>query len=194
MAEKKLMVRKHVVAQAEDSERKGVSNLIVGSRLNAVQLWGGILASALLLIQHTKQVQDKGLQDYVFWFVVLMNITNNIATAVQQAFNLFEVSKIHEEAFADIRATFWSFATLSGRFHGKTHEEAFAEFSDKVVRVKHRESEEVRSARSKGKQKADHTDGSTTGSQALTARPRLMNASMHLQAQESFRVMQPQRQ
>lgn len=105
----------------------------------------------------------------------MLSVVNNLATAVQQAFNLFEVSKIHEEAFSEIQATFWSFATLSGRFLNKTHETAFAEFADKVVRVKRHESEQVRAARTKGRQAAGNDKDDNAPADEF-ATPRLRRA------------------
>lgn len=52
------MIRRQVIKQAEESEELAFANLTIGTRLNATQLWGGILASALLLVQHTQQVQN----------------------------------------------------------------------------------------------------------------------------------------
>ena len=170
--QRKVQIMKHFGKSAIDSFAQSKVTLLWGQRLNIVTLVGGMLVSGLLLVQHTEQVAKLGWYDILFWIVVSLSIINNIATGFQQLFNLFELAKVYDEAYAKMMKSFWSYATNSGQFKNKTHEEGFHEFCDLVTKITTEESENVRAARLKARNSQGDAANKQVQSESSSSRMR----------------------
>ena len=152
---RKRQIDRNLLHHAGESQANAMWSQSWGMRLNMVMLWFGIIVSALIVVQHSQQVDNLNLQDTIFWILIIFSLLNNVATGTQQLFNFFDVAKTHEEAFAKMDNIAWSYFMNTGEFENMTHEEGFSLFAKKIIEVKFEESENLRNAKNKGREAAE---------------------------------------
>ena len=91
--------------------------------LDVVALYGGIFVSGLVVIQQSTQVNSASLQDELYWLLVVLSITVNLAVGTQQLQNYPELARIYETLLQDMDYTLWSYLTLCNEFNSSTHTE-----------------------------------------------------------------------
>lgn len=154
---RKRQIDRNLLHHAGESQANAMWSQSWGMRLNMVMLWFGIIVSALIVVQHSQQVDTLNLQDTIFWILIIFSLLNNVATGTQQLFNFFDVAKTHEEAFAKMDNIAWSYFMNTGEFENLTHEDGFSLFAKKIIEVKFEESENLRNAKNKGREAAEAT-------------------------------------
>lgn len=152
---RKRQIDRNLLHAAGESQANALWSQSWGMRLNMIMLWFGIIVSALIVVQHSQQVDELELQDAIFWVLIIFSLLNNVATGTQQLFNFFDVAKTHEEAFAKMDTIAWSYFMNTGDFEGLSHEEGFSLFAKKIIDVKFEESENLRNAKNKGREAAE---------------------------------------
>lgn len=168
-----------VIKPAAESSELAHRNHRYGSILNLIMLIGGILVSTLIVVQQQEEVRRSRSDSLVFWALMGLSVFVNIATGIQQMFNFFEVSRIHDETFTQIDTLAWSFFTLSGPFEGLSHPEAFRDFMDRVNHLRQAEADAVRSSRLKIQHETTRTASASTPSAPSASAPSASAVAAH---------------
>jgi len=168
----KAIIRMWFVSLAVQYQQGAAWNQWLGDKLNMFAQFGGILLSALLLIRDTKQVNDFGVGNYMFWAVILLSVMNNVTQAWLALRNFYEKTRIQDQAFTELNDLFWSYATLSGPFDDMDHEDGFPFFAEAVAALTRAAAKALREAATKGRKSSNGgSGGSSAGSTAASAYP-----------------------
>lgn len=151
---RKRQIDRNLLYAAGQSQANAAWSQSWSMRLNIIMLVFGIIVSALIVVQHSQQVNELALETPIFWVLIIFSLLNNIATGTQQLFNFSDVAKTHDEAFAKMDYIAWSYFMNTGEFEGLTHEEGFPIFAKRINDAKQEESQNLRNAKDKGQEAA----------------------------------------
>jgi hypothetical protein len=140
---KQEQISRRFIEVADESRKLSKSNKNLGSQLDLVTLWGGIVVSGLIIVQHSEQISDLGAENLIFWILVIFSIVVNIATGTQQVYDLSHRATIHEKTFHEMDSEGWLFFTLSGEYSDMTHENAYSTFSQKIETIRQRQQKQL---------------------------------------------------
>jgi hypothetical protein len=152
------MIYQHIIKRGMLSEMNAIWYRRWATRIDIMSLYGGIFVSGLVVVQQSIQVHKAGIEDILYWLLVVLSVTVNLAVGTQQLQNFPELARIYESLSQDIESIFWSYLTLSNEFSGRVHNEnTYSEIMGYINTIQKRADKNIQRALNKTQDQETNT-------------------------------------